>query len=370
MLLSEVLSGHSRFSKSEKGNWHIVNNSKNLALIFQLFRGKAWIDTSKLYEQKTMPKIAKRQVVPKAKLSAEAQQFLSQFEKFLQGKRYSTSTVGVYALFVTEFVRYVTVYKPFRDVTNKDFHLFCEDVLYAKSYSISSQRQFVSALKQLLLFAPKLVLTVDTLYTPMKDKKLPTVLSSAEVIDLIRSCKNLKHRTALAMLYSSGLRVGELLSLKLYDINFDRRQVTVEQGKGRKDRVVVMAESIIPLAQNYLDAYSPKVYFMEGSEGKQYSASSIRKFLKSACKAVGITKPVTPHTLRHSYATHMLENGVDLRYIQELLGHARPETTMIYTHVARKDLLAIKSPLDVAVQKLRSDKQEQNFRLSRNYKAK
>ena len=115
-----------------------------------------------------------------------------------------------------------------------------------------------------------------------------------------------------------------------------------------------MAESFIPLLGNYLSSYSPTLYFVEGSKGKPYTASSVRKFLKRSCERAGIKKGVTPHTLRHSYATHLIEKGVGLRYVQDLLGHAKPETTMIYTHVAKKDLLAIKSPLDSALERLSS----------------
>jgi len=123
-------------------------------------------------------------------------------------------------------------------------------------------------------------------------------------------------------------------------------------GKGRKDRYIVLAESYLPLLKNYLATYTPQTYFCEGALGTPYSAASVRKFLSRSCKKAGIRKHVTPHTLRHSYATHLLENGIDLRYIQELLGHSKPETTMIYTHVAKKDLLDIKSPLDIAISRI------------------
>ena len=133
--------------------------------------------------------------------------------------------------------------------------------------------------------------------------------------------------------------------------------------------MVVLAESMLPLLHNYLTTYQPKIFFAEGQDGGPYSAVSIRAFLQEACRRAGIFKKVTPHTLRHSYATHMLENGIDLRYIQELLGHSKPETTMIYTHVSRKDILKIESPLDLAVKQLwDSDKKEENLLLSRKPK--
>ena len=173
----------------------------------------------------------------------------------------------------------------------------------------------------------------------------------------------------MALLYSAGMRISEIIQLELRHIDIDRRQINIKQAKGRKDRNVMLAESFIPLLGNYLATYRPKKYFIEGVNGTLYSPTSIRAFLKKSCKRAGITKQVTPHTLRHTYATHLIENGVGLRHVQELLGHSKPETTMIYTHVAQKDLLSIKSPLDTAVSKLlKTDKTQQNLSLSRNIK--
>ena len=141
----------------------------------------------------------------------------------------------------------------------------------------------------------------------------------------------------------------------------------IKNAKGRKDRYVVLADSFLPFLQNYITTYRPKKYFVEGPENKCYSASSVRKFLHHSSQLARIERVITPHTLRHSYATHLLENGTDLRYIQELLGHSKPETTMIYTHVAKKDLLDIKSPLDTILLSLANrDKRELKFLLSGN----
>tara|TARA_R110002049_G_scaffold29600_1_gene100678 strand:- start:785 stop:1288 length:504 start_codon:yes stop_codon:yes gene_type:complete len=154
------------------------------------------------------------------------------------------------------------------------------------------------------------------------------------------------------MLYGSGLRIGELIDLKLSDFDFKRKQFYIENSKRRKDRYTTIAESLFPLLKNYHNTYKPKIFFIENPKGGKYSAESIRSFLRKSTTEAGITKRITPHTLRHSYATHMLEQGTDIRYIQELLGHTRPETTMIFTHVTRKDLQQIKSPLDSAIKQL------------------
>ena len=170
-----------------------------------------------------------------------------------------------------------------------------------------------------------------------------------------------------ALLYSSGLRVGEVTGLQLSHIDIGRNQLKVVSGKGRKDRFVILAKTFLPLLNNYLSTYKPHFYFIEGPNRKRYSESSIRKFLYNSVVLAGIKKHVTPHTLRHSYATHLLENGVSLRHIQELLGHSKPETTMIYTHVAKKDLLEIQSPLDTILLSLNKNaNREQKFLLSGN----
>ena len=181
---------------------------------------------------------------------------------------------------------------------------------------------------------------------PRKDKKLPTVLSIEEVLLILQLTKKIKYRVVIATLFGSGLRIGELIILKLSDFDFKRKQLHIQNGKGRKDRYTTIAESLFPLLKNYHNTYQPKVFFIENPKGGKYSPESIRAFLRKSKKAV------TPHTLRHSYATHMLEQGIDIRYVQELLGHSRPETTMIYTHVTRKDLQEIESPLDNAIKKL------------------
>jgi len=281
-------------------------------------------------------------------LTQEQQLIIHNFLKYLEGKRYSKSTIETYTYLVADFMAYYHK-SPIEELTNKAIELYIEDVYIKRKYSISKQRQLISALKIFKSFYPNIPYESLELVRPKKDKFLPTVLSKDEVIELIRVTKNLKHRTVIAMIYSCGFRISELINLELRDIDINRRQILVKNSKGRKDRYVIIAESFLPLLHNYISTYMPVRYFVEGQNNHKYSPESIRKFLKKSCRLANIHKRVTPHTLRHSYATHLLEDGIDLRYIQELLGHSRPETTMIYTHVAKKDLLAIKSPLDMAV---------------------
>lgn len=343
--------------------WHTDFSAENIDILKVAFKDKAFFKIDSTMNDKISVKLVREERI----ISEENKQVIRQFVKYLYGKRYSESTVKTYFTFVADFFHYIKN-KPIADFCNRDVELFIEDVFVPKKMSISSQRQLISAIKLFKEFYPACNIEHLKLTRPKKSIILPTVLSKEQVIDLIRYTKNLKHRAILAMIYSAGLRISELLHLKLSEIDVDRRQILVKNSKGRKDRIVILAESFIPLLMNYVTSYNPKTYFVEGTEGNNYSAESIRAFLKRSCAIAKINKRVTPHTLRHSYATHLLENGIDLRYIQELLGHAKPETTMIYTHVSKKDLLKIESPLDLALKGLNENKNtSENSRLSGNY---
>lgn len=342
--------------------WYVSNTSENLKAIFKVFDGMAEVDSTKLFEApgKKVPKV-------KAKsrhLSEANKSLLNGFYSFLRGKRYSTNTIKTYTYLTGDFVAFYND-KDLDRLTNRDVELFIESVVKKRDYAISTQRQFISAIKQFTLFYPACQIDSATLFRPKKSKILPTVLSKMELLNLMRCTRNIKHRAIIGLMYSAGLRVSELINLELRDLYIGRRQLHIKNAKGRKDRYVVLSEGFLPLLENYLLSYKPERYFVEGQTGQRYSDSSIRKFLHQSAKAAGIHKRVTPHTLRHSYATHLLEQGVGLRHIQELLGHVKPETTMIYTHVAKKDLLDIKSPLDHILMEIQNgDNLEDKFLLS------
>jgi site-specific recombinase XerD len=343
------------WSKSLKA-WYILNTKDNLNIILKLFEKITTVDFSKIGKSAPF----------KRNLTEEQKQLLNQFYLFLKGKRYSQSTIQTYTFFIADFINFHTK-TPLAELTNRAVELFIETVFMERNYSVSSQRQFISALKIFTVFCPQTKIHNLSLERPKKSRILPGVLSQEEVLRIIQYTQNIKQRAILTLLYSCGLRIGELINLKLIDFHIDRKQLIVKKGKGRKDRYVSLADSFLPLLSNYYHSYQPTIYFVEGQNGGKYSAESIRSFLRKSCKKASIRKPVTPHTLRHSYATHLLENGVDLRYIQTLLGHSKPETTMIYTHVQRKDLMEIQNPLDVALQKLNKiNNDKQKVVLSRN----
>ena len=355
-LIIEKLKSISASWSQTKKCWCLKNSEENLALILELFKDITKVDVSKIPKKTRF----------KRDLTTAEKKILNNFYLFLKGKRYSQSTIQTYTVFVADFINFHTK-TPLEELTNRDVELFIETVFIERNYSVSSQRQFISALKIFTVFYPQIKINNLSLERPKKSRTLPSVLSQEEVLRIIQYTQNIKHRAILTLLYSCGLRIGELINLKLADFHVERKQLIVKKGKGRKDRYVSLADSFLPLLSNYYHSYKPTIYFVEGQNGGKYSAESIRSFLRKSCKKAGIRKLVTPHTLRHSYATHLLENGVDLRYIQTLLGHSKPETTMIYTHVQRKDLMEIQNPLDVALQKFNKiNNNNQKVVLSRN----
>jgi len=163
---------------------------------------------------------------------------------------------------------------------------------------------------------------------------------------MLEATKNIKHKCIIALLYSSGLRRSELLNLKKGDIDYERMMITVRGGKGNRDRVSLLSETFMKTLIEYIRIYNPKYWFFEGPSKKKYSGSSVLNIVKRAAQRAGIAQKVTPHTLRHSFATHLLEHGTDVRYVQELLGHSSLKTTQIYTQISDASLRKITSPLD------------------------
>lgn len=181
---------------------------------------------------------------------------------------------------------------------------------------------------------------------PKKEKKLPVVFSEEEVKLLLNQVKNLKHKCILYLIYSAGLRRSEVLNLKINDIDSKRNCIVIRAAKGNEDRITFLSAILLLLLREYYKIYRPKEYLFEGANGGRYSTTSLRKIFYRALKASGINKEASLHTLRHSFATHLLEQGTDIRYIQSLLGHSSPKTTELYTHITTKGFENLKSPLD------------------------
>lgn len=274
-----------------------------------------------------------------------AHSILNKFTQLLQIKGYSKNTIASY----TSHLRlYAQVFKVnnWSSHTNKELLNNSFQLIHKKDMAYSTQKQFIGALKLFYLELYNRPIYLDALRPTRKATVLPNVLSQQELKRLFKRTTNLKHKAMLVTIYSLGLRSGELLQLKISDFDKDRSVVTIKQAKGKKDRVVVYPERLKVLLRNYYNIYRPKTYLFEGQKG-QYTASSLAKVFKNAMQRAKINKSATLHTLRHSYATHLLEQGTDIRVIQKLLGHKNIKTTQIYTHVAKTELLKVKSPIDL-----------------------
>lgn len=277
--------------------------------------------------------------------SREYQQALYQLATQLKVIRYSDSTQRTYYHMFRSFLCYVYPL-PLHRVTRQHVMRHHFDLVHKKDVSRSYQNQSINAIKFYLEHVLKQDRQFFDLERPKKQQRLPDVLSSEEVAGILKATHNLKHKTMLTTIYSAGLRMGELLNLRIGDIDSDRMRIWIREGKGCKDRLTTLSPHLLELLRAYYRHYRPKHYLFEGPQGNPYSGSSVRKVLAKAVKKAGIARAIKPHTLRHSFATHLLEQGTNLRYIQTLLGHTSAKTTEIYTHVSSKNLEEIKSPLD------------------------
>lgn len=271
---------------------------------------------------------------------------IDSFVAYLQRTRYSENTIKTYSECITMFLRFCWD-KPLELISNTDLAAFNDGYILAKQLSASYQNQVLNAVKLFCFVQLGTRMEPELVKRPRREKSLPNVLSKEEVKAILEAPRNLKHRMLLSLIYACGLRRSELLNLQFKDILSDRLLIHIKQGKGKRDRVVPLSYKLLEELRAYYRQYKPKTYLFEGQEeGSKYSEASLQKVLKIALNRAKINKPATLHWLRHSYATHLLEQGTDLRYIQELLGHSSSRTTEIYTHVSRKNLQLIKSPFD------------------------
>jgi integrase/recombinase XerD len=285
-----------------------------------------------------------KKLVPRKSETFEKKVPVEYIEK-LKIRRYSESTLNTYCNSFIEFINYYKT-KNLDDITEveiKDYMLYLTDERHVSS---SYQNQAVNAIKfyyEQVKRGAKIKYYIDR---PKKERFLPAVLSEEEVKLIIDNTENLKHKCILMTIYSGGLRMSELLNLKISDIDSKRMQIFLKSAKGKKDRYTILSKNTLAQLRKYFKEYQPKVWLFEGINGSQYSDRSVQNIFKKAVAKSKINKYVSVHTLRHSFATHLLENGTDLRYIQALLGHGSAKTTQIYTHISTKAVRDIMNPLD------------------------
>lgn len=270
---------------------------------------------------------------------------IESFESYLTQRRYSSNTVKTYINGMRIFLSWLD--KDLDAVDHEDVNRFNAEYIIRKGYSASYQNQVINAIKLFYEKRKHRRLDLDYLERPRRGFRLPKVIEKKEVERLLRSVKNIKHRTALTMIYALGLRSGELLKIKLEDIRSKDLVITIRSGKGDRDRSLPISENLVEKIRTYYRLYKPKKYLFEGEcEGEPYSARSLSTVFSQTADVIWPGHHFTLHCLRHSFATHNMEAGVDLRYIQELLGHKSSKTTEIYTYVTIRNLRNIKTLTD------------------------
>lgn len=330
----------------EFGMVYIVNTKSNLNIIFEKFRGVAWVNCNYFFQDRILHNdnntfnvdwFRKRHKEPNFRLCPE------EYLQKLELKKYSNSTVKSYIHSFEAFINYYRD-KELLSLNENDIRVYLQKLIQEKR-SNSYINIAINAIKfyyEVVLGMPNRFYSIER---PRKEFKLPKVLSKEEILSIINHTNNLKHRCIVSLLYSSGVRRNELLHLKLNDIDSKRMVIRVEQAKGNKDRYTVLNKSVLDDLRKYYKIYKPKTYLFESPTGNKYSHSSVLKIVVKAAEKAGISQRVSPHILRHSFATHLLESGVDIRYIQLLLGHNSTKTTEIYTHVATNTFREIKDLL-------------------------
>lgn len=329
-----------RWSRSN-GCWHLPYNKDNLKLIKEVFQDEVTYNADLLKKKLAVLKANKERKEIKIKFS----DCLKEMEEKLKIRRYSESTIKTYISMFTEFLIFYPDIHP-KEISEEQIKDYLLYLVNDKKVSSSYQNQSINAIKfylEQICGGERKEYFIDR---PIKEFKLPNVLSEEDIGRIFKEVTNLKHKALLYTIYSSGLRISEALNLKVTDIDSKRKIIFIRGAKGKKDRVSVLSEKLIEVLREYYKKYKPKEYLFEGEKGGQYSARSANLVLKKASLKAGIRKTISIHTLRHSFATHLLERGTDLRYIQNLLGHSSSKTTEIYTHVTKPGFDKIKSPLD------------------------
>ncbi len=263
----------------------------------------------------------------------------------LEIKRYALNTCKIY---ISLFEKFINQYpdKDILELSEQEIRAYLQLLIHQKK-SNSYINQSINSIKfyyEVVMGMPNRFYSIER---PRKEQKLPQVISKEEILAMIANTNNIKHRCIISLLYSAGLRRSELLNLKLIDIDSKRMLVFIRNAKNNRDRYSLLSEKVLKDLRNYYKQWKPKEYLFEGQKGGKYSNTSVENIIIKAAQKARIFKRVTPHMLRHSFATHLLENGTDLRYIQTLLGHSSSKTTEIYTQVATNNLRSIKNPLDL-----------------------
>lgn len=270
----------------------------------------------------------------------------NQFEKDLEIRAFSPRTIDTYLRHVRDYRQYHN-YRIDLQEPNAQIKDYFHYLLHTRKVSRSYMHQCYGALKYFYTVTLELDWDIKKIPRVKQVKSLPEILSREEIERLLGVTKNIKHKAMLMVTYSAGLRLSDTVGLKVSDIDSDRMTIRVEEGKGKKDHYTVLAERTLQYLRGYWRMYEPSHWLFEGQKpGSHLNASSLQRVFYAARDKAGIHKHVTVHSLRHSFATHMLEQGTDIHVVQRLLGHADIKTTTIYLHLKRESVTSVVSPLD------------------------
>lgn len=322
------------WNKTQK-MWSVPNTTINMKFLLKLF-GENVVIRSKFAKLK----------IPQVKLNEASQIILAAVERELILGGYSYATLKVYKGCLIKFLG-CHKHKNIESITKDEIEKYVYNLKIMYKISASKQNQIINSIKFLYEKIYKRDRVFYNIKRPKKSKELPNVLSQREVKKLINAPKNIKHKAILYTLYSAGLRISEIVNLRISDIHSDRGIIFIKAAKGKKDRNTLLSSNLLILLRKYFIKHRPSYWLFEGIEGGQYSITSIQHIFRRAVLDSKVNAWATPHTLRHSFATHLLMNGVSTRYIQILLGHSSCKTTERYTHITKINNQIIKSPLDL-----------------------
>ena len=314
--------------------WSVINTKKNYETLKSICKENCKIEK----DIRFIP-------VPTVPLTQNALDALYSLEKALVLKQYSTSSIKIYkkmfSVFLGKFMQ-----RDLKEVTKEDIEGFIYELIKKSKISESYQNQMINAIKAFYEHALNKPREYYDIQRPKKTRSIPNTLSKEEILKIIRSPKNIKHRAILCTIYGSGLRISELINLLIADVHSKDGYLYIKDSKGKKDRKTILSQQLITLLRAYYIEYKPSYWLFEGQSGCQYSTSSIRAIFRKSVTNTGSNPWATVHTLRHSFATHCIENNINLRHLQNMLGHSSPKTTEIYTKTIEINNKTITSPLD------------------------
>lgn len=314
--------------------WSVINTKDNVGKLKLIFGKDLEIHDQSVQKQ-----------MPIKKLNDNSLKTLTLYEQKIILLGYSRHTLKSYKSAMIKFLTFFET-RNLEDITKEEIEGFVFHLISKYKISETMQNTLINAIKlyyEKVLGKPREYYTIQR---PKKSKSLPNVLSTNEVEKLLKVTSNLKHKAILCTIYSAGLRLSEVINLRLEDVHSDDNYLFIKGGKGKKDRKTTLSLKLLRLLRQYYIKYKPGYWLFEGQDGGQYSHSSIQRVFRKSVRLSNINPWATPHTLRHSYATHLLQQGVNLRYVQSLLGHESSKTTELYTHVMDINNKEIKSPLD------------------------